>query len=120
MHDLVILAGGKGSRIKKYLNNGPKPLVKFNNIYFLDYLLFSLSKYNFENIYIMAGYKGHMIKKIYDKQFINLSKIRVIIEKKQLDTAGCLSLLKSKIKNDFFVTNGDTIFDVNLFDLKKI
>ena len=32
--DLVILAGGKGTRIKKYLNDNPKPMVKFNNIFF--------------------------------------------------------------------------------------
>ena len=37
--DIVILAGGKGSRIKEYLNNKPKPMIKFNNIYFLQYLL---------------------------------------------------------------------------------
>jgi len=32
--DLVILAGGKGSRIKKFLKNKPKPMMKFNNIFF--------------------------------------------------------------------------------------
>ena len=36
--DLVILAGGKGTRIKKYLHNKPKPMVKFNEIYFLQFL----------------------------------------------------------------------------------
>ena len=37
--DLVILAGGMGTRIKEFLNNKPKPMMKFNNIYFLQYLL---------------------------------------------------------------------------------
>ena len=37
--DLVILAGGKGTRIKKYLHNNPKPMVKFNEIFFLQYLI---------------------------------------------------------------------------------
>ena len=37
--DLVILAGGKGSRIKKFLNNSPKPMAKINEIYFLQYLI---------------------------------------------------------------------------------
>ena len=35
--DLVILAGGRGSRIKKYLRNKPKPMIKFNDTYFLQY-----------------------------------------------------------------------------------
>ena len=37
--DLVFLAGGKGTRIKKYLNGDPKPLVKINNISFIEILL---------------------------------------------------------------------------------
>ena len=56
--DLVILAGGKGTRIKNLLNNYPKPLLKFNKLFFLDYLIQSYSKYNIENIYILCGYKG--------------------------------------------------------------
>lgn len=61
--DLVILAGGKGSRIKKYLKGSPKPMAKFFGYNFLDLVLFKVSKYLFENIYIIAGYKGSLIKK---------------------------------------------------------
>ena len=45
--DLVILAGGKGSRIKKFLGNYPKPLLKFNKKHFIQYILNTYSKYNF-------------------------------------------------------------------------
>ena len=79
--DLVILAGGKGTRIRKF-SNSPKPVIKFNNLYFLDYLIQSYSTYDFQNIYIIAGYKGNQIKKIYSKRIFNLKKIKVIIEKK--------------------------------------
>ena len=61
--DLVILAGGKGSRIKKFLKNKPKPMIKFNKKFFLDYLLKNLSKYSFNKIYILAGYKNEIILK---------------------------------------------------------
>ena len=37
--DVVILAGGKGTRIRKYLNNYPKPLAKISHLYFLEYLI---------------------------------------------------------------------------------
>ena len=37
--DLVILAGGKGTRIKEFLGNYPKPMIKFNNKHFIQYLL---------------------------------------------------------------------------------
>jgi len=48
--DLVILAGGKGTRIKQYLKNKPKPMLKFNNIFFLRYLINNFTKYPFKKI----------------------------------------------------------------------
>ena len=69
--DLVILAGGKGTRIKKYLKNLPKPMIKFNNKHFLAYLINNVSKYNFENTYILTGYKSDIIyKKFNNKEFL--------------------------------------------------
>ena len=61
--DIVILAGGKGSRIKEYLNNKPKPMLKFNNIYFLQYLLNNLTKYPINKVYILTGFKHTIIHK---------------------------------------------------------
>ena len=112
--DIVILAGGKGSRIKKYLNKKPKPLVKINNFSFLDLLIKKICKYNFNKLYILAGYRGHQIKKKYHNKNFNFISCEVIIEKKALGTAGSLSQLKNKINNDFIVVNGDTFFDINL------
>lgn len=117
MYDLVILAGGKGTRIKKLLKNRCKPMAKFGLYNFLDYLLFTYSKFFFNKIFIIAGYKGHLIKSKYHNLRINLSKIEVIVEKKTKGTGGCLLEIKNRIKNDFFVINGDTIFDINIFNL---
>ena len=93
-YDVVILAGGKGLRIRNYLDNNPKPLAKINNLYFLDYLINNISKYYINKIYILAGYKGEKIKKFYDNKEVNLVPIKVIIEKKALGTGGALSLIK--------------------------
>ena len=111
--DLVILAGGKGTRIKKF-SNYPKPIVKFNNLHFLDYLIQNYTTYNFKNIYILAGYKGNQIKKIYSRKKFNLKNINVIIEKTPMDTGGALFNLKNIIKNDFILANGDSILDINI------
>ena len=94
--DIVILAGGKGSRIKKYLQKKPKPLIKINNFIFLDLLIKKICKYNFNKLYILAGYRGAQIKKKYHKKRFNFIKTEVIIEKKALGTAGSLSQLKNK------------------------
>jgi D-glycero-alpha-D-manno-heptose 1-phosphate guanylyltransferase len=81
MFDLVILAGGKGTRIKKYLRGRPKPLIKILGYNFLDYILFLLSKFFFKNIFIISGYRGNLIRSKYHLKFINLSIIKVINEK---------------------------------------
>ena len=119
-YDLVILAGGKGTRIKKQIKDLPKPMAHYLGFNFLDYILFSTSKYLFNNIYIIAGHRGKIIKKKYNNKKINVSKINVVIEKKLKGTGGALNDIKTKIKNDFFLINGDTIFDFNYLDLLKI
>ena len=53
--DLVILAGGKGTRIKKYLQGLPKPMLKFNGKHFLNYIINLTSKYNFNTIYMIKS-----------------------------------------------------------------
>ena len=110
--DIVILAGGKGSRIKKYLNKKPKPLVEINNFSFLDLLIKKICKYNFNKLYILAGYRGHQIKKKYHNKILIL--FLKYYWKKSTGTAGSLSQLKNKVNSDFIVINGDTFFDIDL------
>ena len=80
--DLVILAGGLGSRIHNITKKKPKPLIKFGKLSFLKNLINHLAKYNFNKIYIIAGYKGDKIKSKFDNEIINLTNIKCIIEKK--------------------------------------
>ena len=115
---IAILAGGKGSRIKKYLKNVPKPMLKFNNIHFLQYLINIYSKYPIDKIYILAGYKSDIIFKKYNNKTFNFTKIICLKEKKLMGTGGALFKLKSKVK-DFILVNGDTIFDINLTNFFK-
>ena len=115
---IAILAGGKGSRIKKYLKNVPKPMLKFNNIHFLQYLINIYSKYPIDKIYILAGYKSDIIFKKYNNKTFNFTKIICLKEKKFMGTGGALFKLKSKVK-DFILVNGDTIFDINLTNFFK-
>ena len=111
--DLVILAGGKGTRIKKKLNNLPKPMVKFQKKDFLQYVINSFSKFPFRKIYILTGYRGNVIFKKYHNKEINFIKIKCLKEDKLLGTAGSLYNLRKKV-NNFVLTNGDSIFEINL------
>jgi NDP-sugar pyrophosphorylase family protein len=117
--DLVILCGGKGSRLGNLTKNTPKPLLKINNKFFLKYLIQFYQKFNFENIYLLAGYKGKIIKKNFDKKEFNFIKVHCLIEKKPLGTGGSLNLLKKKIKNDFLLVNGDSFLQYDFSNFLK-
>lgn len=122
--DVLILAGGRGSRIKTITDKIPKPLIKFNNRPLLDFILQHVSKYNFNKIFILAGYKSKKIFKRYHNKFYNFIKINCFNEKKRLGTWGAIYKIKNKIKKKFIVVNGDTIFNADLenflrFSLKK-
>ena len=108
--DLVILAGGKGSRIQHLNKNRPKPMVRIQNKAFLEILINHYAKFTFENIFILAGYKGQLIKKKFDGKYQNFTKIECIIEKSPRDTGGALLLLKNKIKKDFILIKKLIIF----------
>ena len=70
--DLVILAGGKGSRIKNFLKNNSNPMMKFHKISFLQYLINNYSKYPIKNIYILTGYRSNQIHKKFHNKIYRL------------------------------------------------
>lgn len=117
--DLVILVGGKGSRIKEFLQNKPKPMLKFNNIYFLQYLINNFSKYPFKKIYLLTGYRNNIIFKNFHKKIFNFTEVICLKEKKLMGTGGALLNLKTFKMNDFILANGDTVFDIDLNDFFK-
>jgi NDP-sugar pyrophosphorylase family protein len=111
--DLIILAGGLGNRIKKFTKKLPKPLIKINNKIFLEILIRNFAKYNFENIYILAGYKGEQIYKKFNKKYFNFIKVKCFIEKNKLGTWGAINNIKKIIKNNFILTNADSLINLN-------
>lgn len=117
--DLVILAGGLGSRIKNITKKKPKPLIKFGKLSFLRNLINHYAKYNFNKIYIIAGYKGESIKEEFKNKLANLTKIECIIEKKLKGTGGALSELKKKKIRNFILINGDSFCPIDLLKFTK-
>jgi len=117
--DLVILAGGKGSRIKYLLKKKPKPMAIFNKKPFLEYIIQSYSKYHFKNIFVLAGYKSGEIFNKFENKHYNCTSITCMKEKKPMGTAGALNSLKKKRINDFILINGDTFLEIDLNKLVK-
>jgi len=112
--DLVILAGGKGSRIKKLLGKYPKPMLRFNKKHFIQYIFNNKTKYNFKRIIILCGFRSDIFFKKFHKKKINLTEVICMKEKKLLGTGGALFNLKKLKVKDFVLTNGDTIFEIDI------
>jgi D-glycero-D-manno-heptose 1,7-bisphosphate phosphatase len=119
--DLIILAGGRGKRISKFTKKIPKPLIKINNIHFIQYLINFYSKYDFKKIFILTGYKAKTFNKFHKKNF-NLIPTECVRERNKLGTGGAILQLRKKIKGSFLLINGDSFvnYDATGFIKKKL
>ncbi len=120
MTDLVILVGGKGTRLGRLTKTTPKPLIKINKIPFLDLLLSKFISYEFNTIYLLCSYKKKLFFKKYHRTLLHKSRIICIDEGKQKDTGGALYKIRNKVKNKFFLVNGDSFLDINFNSISKI
>jgi dTDP-glucose pyrophosphorylase len=113
---LVIMAGGKGTRLEPFTTVLPKPLVPINGKPIIELIIEKFLENKVSNFIITLNYKSKILKAFFQemKPKLNLS---FIDEPKPLGTAGALSLLGNKIKKPFLVTNCDTIINVDTDDL---
>ncbi|MBN2368343.1 HAD-IIIA family hydrolase [Candidatus Woesearchaeota archaeon] len=110
----VILAGGKGVRLRPLTYDLPKPLVKVGDKPILEHILLLLKKQGVTNIIICSGYLGqHIIDFCGDGSKFGL-KITHSIEKSPLGTAGPLKDIEDSLEEDFFVIYGDIYLDMDL------
>jgi len=114
----VILAGGLGSRLGNLSKKTPKPLIKINNIPFLFYLILKLKNEGITNILILTWHKSEQFdsKKISKKFGVD---VRVLKESKKLGTGGSIINSFKYLHKEFFIVNGDTLFDISFKDLEK-
>lgn len=118
-YDAIILAGGKGTRVKKFTKKIPKCLIEINGKPFLYYQLKYLKKNNVENVIISVGYLSKKIKEYLNKN-IDFINFRIIEDgKKLLGTGGAILKSLKYLKNNFFVMYGDSYLSLNLKNLKK-
>ncbi len=110
--DLVILCGGRGTRLGKLTTKTPKPLLKIKNIKFIEYLINFYKKFDIDQVFLLTGYKNSHFK-TYNNTNVNFIKINCITEKKPLGTGGAVLNLKSKLKKNFLLINGDSFFNYN-------
>ena len=107
---VVIMAGGKGTRLKPITNVIPKPLVPIGDKTILETIMDQFEDIGCHHFYMSVNYKADMMKYYLD-QLEHKYDIEFFQEDKPLGTIGSVSLLKNKIATPFFVSNCDIIID---------
>lgn len=110
---VVIMAGGKGMRLRPLTKNTPKPMLKVGDKPILQTLIEKFRESGYKNFVICVNYKSNVIKKFFsdgEKFGVNIEYIQ---EKSRMGTAGALSLFKKKPTEPFFVINGDLLTNLD-------
>jgi len=113
---VVIMAGGKGTRLKPLTNVIPKPLVPVGDKTILEIIMDQFEAIGCHKFYMSVNYKADMMK-YYLSQLEHHYDIEFFMEGKPLGTIGSVSLLKGKIRTPFFVSNCDSINDQDYRDV---
>jgi dTDP-glucose pyrophosphorylase len=107
--DVVVMAGGKGKRLRPLTNVLPKPLLKIGEKTIIDHNLDRLSLFGVENFWVSINYLGEQIEKHLD----NNPRIKFIKENKPLGTIGAVSKIKDFKSDYILVTNSDLLTNIN-------
>ncbi len=115
--EAVILAGGKGTRLKPYTTVFPKPLMPLGDKPILEIVIRQLKSYGFDEIVIAVGHLAELIMTFFGDGSKVGVKITYSREDKPLGTAGGLGLIKTELKETFLMMNGDVLTSLNFSDL---
>ena len=115
----VVLAGGKGTRLRPYTTVLPKPLMPVGDRPILDIVVRQLKNSGFERITMATGYLAELIEVFFrDGENYDIS-IDYFREQEPLGTVGALSMIDGLDGSDFLVMNGDVLTDIDYAALLK-
>jgi len=115
MRRAIVLAGGKGTRLKPYTVVFPKPMLPIGGKPILETILRQLSYFNFGKVTLSLGYMPEIIQTYFEAidSKERLPLLDYFIEDKELGTAGPVKAIDPE-ENDFLVMNGDILSTLNL------
>ena len=113
----VILAGGKGARLRPLTDATPKSLIDINGKPIVQYNIDLCLRYGIKDIILCVGHLKEQIKAHYGDGAKFGARITYLDEDQPLGTAGCLRPLRGVAQAPFVVMNGDELKDINLHQL---
>tara|TARA_A100001011_G_C14244603_1_gene814927 strand:+ start:829 stop:1521 length:693 start_codon:yes stop_codon:yes gene_type:complete len=115
VNQVVLLAGGKGTRMRELTETIPKPMVKVGDLPVLEHLINIFEFFNDFSYLVASGYKGEII----DNHFKNFDNVKTIFTGDETNTGGRVFKLKDNLDDIFIVTYGDGLANVNINELIK-
>jgi len=120
IRQVVILVGGKGTRLGDITHDTPKPMLPIaGGPPFLDYLVEWIARHGYEEILLLAGHLGDQAQAAYDGRRVGDARVRVLREPTPLGTGGALTMVGDALEETFILMNGDALFDINLRALEQ-
>lgn len=113
---VVIMAGGKGTRLKPFTTVLPKPLIPVGEKTVIDHIIDRFSDHGINEYYLTVNYMSKIIKAYFDEKNPDY-KIDFVEETEPLGTAGSLRLIKDNLDIPFFVSNCDIIIEADYADI---
>ncbi len=115
---VIINAGGKGTRLEPYTKVLPKPLIPVGEFPIIEHIMKRFELFGCDKFFAIVNYKKQLIKAYFKESDVKYN-ITCIDENTPLGTVGGLSLLKGKVKKDFFFVNCDTLLMSNYSEIYK-
>lgn len=113
----LILAGGKGTRMRPFTYEIPKPLIPVHEKPLVQHIIDLLRKHHITNITMSIGYMGDRIKSRFGNGSNLGVRISYIVEEEELGTAGSLNLMEKRPDRSFFMFNGDVLANIDLHEM---
>jgi dTDP-glucose pyrophosphorylase len=113
---VVIMAGGKGSRLEPFTKVLPKPLIPINEKPIIEHIIERFTEQGCNEFYLTINYKGRLLKAFFEDLQPDY-RLHYIEEQEPLGTAGSLRFLDGQFNQSFFVTNCDVIVRTDYFSL---
>ncbi|MBO7474076.1 MAG: nucleotidyltransferase family protein [Ruminococcus sp.] len=109
---IIIMAGGKGTRLYPYTKILPKPLIPIGDVPILERIINRFYNFGANDFYLTVNYKKEMIKS-YFKELSPAYSISYIEESKPLGTAGSIKLIEKKFDTPVIITNCDILIEAD-------
>lgn len=114
---MIIMAGGRGTRLRPHTENCPKPLLPVGGKPMLEHIVERAKMEGFRHFVLAIHYLGHMIEDYFGDGSRWQVQIEYLREESPLGTAGAIALLNPEPETPFLVSNGDVLTDIRYGEL---